>query len=231
MLVKWGGGITDGRGSIGGTTFSRNRYGGYARARTKPVNPNSTRQAAIRSIISSVSQNWSSLLTEAQRLAWGVFAANVPAKNKLGEVINLSGFNQYVKSNTTAINAGLDAIADGPTDYTLPGQDPTFAAVISEAAQTVACTFDDGADWCAEDGAGLIVQMGIPQGESIKFFGGPFRHAGVIEGSSTTAPTTGDTVTCPFAVTAGQEIFVRAKIIRADGRLSDWFQISESAGA
>jgi len=170
-------------------------------------------------------------LTVAQRAAWGVFASNVPATNKLGEVINLSGYNQFVKSNTVAANAGLAAILGAPTVFTLPGADPTFAVVASEAGQTLACTFDDTRDWLDEDGGALIVEMGIPQNDSIGFFDGPWRHAGVIEGDGVTPPTTGDTVAVPFAITAGQKIFARAKIIRADGRVSGWFRSTVSAGA
>ena len=231
MLVRWGGGIVDGRGSIGGTTFSRNKSGAYARSRTKPVNPKSALQSAIRAIVALVSATWANGVTTAQKAAWAVFASNVPTKNKLGEVINLPGFGQYTKSNIVALNAGLPAILNAPVDFVLPGEDPTYAVVVSEATQDIAVTFDATRDWAGEDDAGLIVQMGTPQGLGVTFFDGPWRHAGVILGDGTTPPVTGDPVSVPFPVAAGQQIFTRAKIIRADGRLSDWFRISAIAGA
>jgi hypothetical protein len=231
MLVKWGGGIVDGRGSIGGTTFSRNRYGAIARARTKPVNPKTALQSAVRALMATISQAWFALVSIAQRADWAVYAANVPAKNKLGEVINLTGFNMFVKSNMAAQNAGLPQILDGPAVFTLPGEDPTFAVVASEATQDLACTFDALAAWVDEDDAALIVQMGIPQNDSINFFDGPWRHAGAILGDGTTPPVTGDSVTAPFPIVAGQKIFTRARIILADGRLSDWFRVDSICGA
>jgi hypothetical protein len=231
MLVKYGGGILDARGSIGGQTHSRNRSGAYVRARVKPVNPNSPRQSAVRALMAFISQAWYAVVTIAQRADWAVFAANVPAKNKLGEVINLSGFNQYVKSNMAAQNAGLPAIADGPSIFTLPGEDPTYAVIVSEATQDIAVTFDALAEWANEDDAGLIVQMGIPKNDSIEFFDGPWRHAGTILGDGTTPPITGDTVSAPYPVVALQKIFTRARVIRADGRLSDWFRSSIICGA
>jgi hypothetical protein len=224
MLLKLGGLAVDARGSIGGMTISRNRSGLYARARVTPVNPKTILQSGIRSIIASVSQAWRTGTTAAQKAAWAIYAANVAAKNKLGDVIYLSGFNQYVKSNVVALNAGLAAIADAPSVFTLPGEDPTFEIVASEAAQTLACTFDATADWAGEEGGGLVVRMGLPQGDSITFFDGPFRHAGMIAGDETTAPTTGDTVPCPYPIVAGQKIYAEAKIIMADGRVSDWFR-------
>lgn len=230
-LIKFGGGVVDARGSIAGNVFSRNRYGNYMRARTKPVNPQSVRQSAIRALMALISQAWFAVVSIAQRADWAVYASNVPETNKLGEVIRLSGFNQYVKSNLAAQNAGLPAIADGPSVFTKPGEDPTYAAVISEATQTIANTFDATADWANEDDAGLIVQMGIPQNDSIEFFDGPWRHAGTILGDSVTPPVTGDPVTAPFPVVANQKIFTRARIIRADGRLGDWFRSIALAGA
>jgi len=230
-LVKFGGGVTDMRGSIGGTVYSRNKSGAIARARTTPINPKTALQSAIRAILAFVSQLWRTGTTAAQKAAWAVFAANVPAKNKLGEVISLSGFNQFVKSNTAAQNAGLPNVAAAPVVFTLPGEDPTLAVVVSEAAQTIAVTFDATRDWADEDNAALLVYMGVPQDDSIEFFDGPWRYAGAILGDDTTPPVTGDAVACPYPVAAGQKIFTRAKIIRADGRLSDSFRTSIIASA
>jgi hypothetical protein len=230
-LVKFGGGITEMRGSIGGSVFSRNRSGATVRARTTPVNPKTALQSAIRAIISFVSQSWRTATTAAQKAGWAVYAANVPAKNKLGEVISLSGFNQYVKSNVAAQNAGLTAILSAPSVFTLPGEDSTLAAVISEGSQEIAVTFDATREWVDEDNAGLLIYMGMPQDDSIEFFDGPWRYAGIISGDGTAPPVTGDAVAVPFPVVADQKVFVQARIIRADGRLSDTFRSSTIAGA
>lgn len=223
-LIKFGGGIIEARGSIAGNVFSRNRYGAYMRARTKPINPNSDRQSAIRTLISEVSQAWFADATQAQRDAWAVFAANVPATNKLGEVIYLSGFNQYMKSNIASLNAGLLAIQPAPTTFTLPGEDPSFVPTIDAGTELISVVFDDTRDWLDEDGGAMIVQMGLPQNDSIEFFNGPWRHAGAIEGDSVTPPTTPATIAVPYPVADDQKVWVRAKILRADGRVSDWFQ-------
>lgn len=224
-LIKFGGGITEMRGSMAGNVYSRNRYGAYMRARTTPINPGTDRQSAIRTIVADVAQRWLATVTAVQRAAWGVFAANVPATNKLGETINLSGFNQYVKTNTAAVNAGLSMKDAAPIIFALPGEDPLFVSSVDAGTGKISIIFNDGRDWCDEDEAGLIVQAGIPQNASRNFFDGPWRHAGVIEGNSIAAPTTPDaTIDVPFAVADGQKVWVRAKIQRADGRTSDWFQ-------
>jgi hypothetical protein len=176
-------------------------------------------------VVADVSAYWSDTLTIAQRAAWAVFAAAVSAKNKLGETIYLSGFNQFVKSNIALVNGGKAMVAAGPIILELPGEDTTFASAIDADTGLITLTFDDAKDWCDEDDAHLIVQMGLPKAAGVNFFGGPWRHAGVIDGDNTAPPTTPDSsLTVPFAVGNGQKVWTRAKIQRADGRLSDWFR-------
>lgn len=230
-LIKLGGGVADVRGSIGGTVFSRNRYGAYARNRTIPVNPNTAPQQKIRSIISQCRYAWFTTLTEAQRTAWGVYAENVSVLNRLGESINLTGYNMFCRTNLALTYNDEAFIEDAPTEFSLAEQDETFAIVCSEAAQTIAVTFDDTADWCDEDGAHMLIYASRPQNASINFFVGPYQVAGKISGSSTEAPTTGETVSPPFAFVEGQKIFAMARIVRADGRLSEPFRCSVTGAA
>lgn len=224
-LVRYGGGIVQMSGSIAGNTFARNRYGNYVRSRIAPVNPQSPRQSAIRAIVAFVTTLWLSTLTQLQRDAWAVFANNVPAKNKLGEVINLSGFNQFVKSNIVAVNVGLAPILDAPVIFDLPGEDPEFNIAVDAGTGKITVAFDDNRDWLDEDDAALVVQMGIPVNSSISFFNGPWRHAGFVAGDSAIPPTTPDAnIDVAFPVANGQRVYIRAKILRADGRLSDFFR-------
>lgn len=224
-LIKFGGLAVDARGSMAGLVFSRNASGNYVRARVKPVNPQSARQTAARTGMSFISQLWRSGTTQAQKDAWAQFGSNVPAKNKLGDDIRLSGFTQFMKSNMVAKNASLEEVIDGPVIYTLPGEDPLFEATIDAGTEKISIVFDDQRDWLDEDEAAMVVQMGLPQDDSIGFFAGPWRHAGVLLGDSVTPLTTPDSnIDVPFEVADGQKVWTRAKIIRADGRVSDWFQ-------
>lgn len=227
MLIKWGAGIVDARGSMGGMTVSRNRYGAYARARIAPVNPKSPLQSAIRAIVALVTTLWLESTTQDQRDAWAVFASNVPAKNKLGEVINLSGFNQFVKSNVVAMNINAPEILDAPVLFTLPGEDPDYTSEVDTGTELITITFDDTRPWAAEDNGFMVVQMGIPVSQGIDFFDGPWRHAGFLEGNQAipiTSPLSD--VSVPFPVANGQKIYTRAKILRKDGRVSDWFRFN-----
>lgn len=223
-LVKYGGGIVQMSGSIAGDVFARNRYGNYVRARTKPTNPNTTRQQAVRAAVALLTARWSAVLTVAQRTAWGVYASNVAMLNRLGESCYLSGFNHFIRSNTHLARQGGTIVDDGPTTFELPAKDPTFSVSLSEATQQATISFDDGLAWCSEDDAWMIVYQGIPQNAQRNFFGGPWRKITQIEGDSGAPPASPQTSGVQYAVTEGQRVWFYARILRADGRLSEAFR-------
>jgi len=212
-------------GSIGADTYSHNRFGQYVRNRTKPVNPNTARQIAVRSALAQLTDRWAQILTDAQRTAWNLYAAGVVMKNALGEDILLTGFNHYLRSNVIAIQAGMTVVDDGPTVFELPDQDPLFSQTSSEATQAISFVFDDAAAWVDEDDAYLVKFEGMPQNPQRNFFAGPWRLIGTIAGDSASPPTTPDEETpIPYAITEGQRLWCYGRIRRADGRLSAPFQ-------
>lgn len=223
MLIKYGGGIVDARGSVAGNTFSRNRYGAYIRARVTPVNPQSERQTNARAIVASLAEQWrESPMTAADRIAWGVYAASINAVNKLGEDITLTGFNAFMMGNPVALHHSLGFVQAGPTTLGLPAQDPTVSIALSEASG-ITVTFDDTMEVYDEDDAGLSIEIGQPQSPSRNFFGGPFRLHGIIAGDSVTPPTSpdGPTAVTAWSLIEGQKVWCRFRVLRADGRVSN----------
>lgn len=213
-------------GSIGGTTYSHNRYGQYARRLAIPVNPNSAKQAVNRSRFSGAVAAWF-LLTAAQRDAWSTYAANVPVTDALGQSINLSGQCMFVRSYNAIVGAGLTAPTDAPTTYNLGDVDPTNAiATAVESTQQVTNNFDDTLAWCDEDDAAMVLYQHRPQSVTRSFNGQPTRRAKVIAGSSSAPPTSpGDftATTLGYTLSAGNVVRLKARIIRADGRVSPFF--------
>jgi len=222
-LVKYGGGIVQMSGSIAGNTHARNRYGNYVRARTKPINPNTAKQVLVRSIIQTLTARWSQTLSAAQRAAWNLYADSVNMTNKLGEVINLSGFNHYIRSNHWFARMGRTLVDDGPIIFELPETDPTMSVAISEATQQVTMTFDDTKPWCSEDDAMLVILQSQGQNPQRNFFKGPWT------GRSAKVGAAGVPVTSPLdyasitVVSELQRVWVKFRILRADGRLSQPF--------
>ena len=223
-LIKYGGGIIQMSGSIAGNTYARNRYGNYARARTKPTNPNTDKQQVIRSIMAYLTEKWSTGLTAAQRAAWETYADNVSMLNRLGETVQLSGMNHFIRSNSYRRHFATNWVAAGPVIFELPTKDATMTVTVSEATQQFTLTFDDGLDWCSEDSAFLGVYMGVPQNAQRNFFAGPYQKNWCYWGASgvpITSPQIGDV---QFAVSEGQHLWFRFRISRADGRLSEAFR-------
>jgi len=223
-LIKFGGGIVDMRGSIAGTVHAKNRFGSYIRPRTKPVNPKSSRQTAIRTILMFLAEQWrESPMTDAIRGAWQTYADSVSWNNKLGEQVTLTGFNMFIMCNAARITAGGDLITAAPETLGLPPGDPAFAVAGSAASQELSVTFDPLFDWAIIDDGLMSVYMGRPQSASRNFFGGPWRFADAIEGDTALPPTSPATMTAPFTLVEGQKIWCQARIQEADCRVSTPF--------
>lgn len=223
-LIKFGGGVVQMSGSIAGNTFARNRYGNYARARTKPINPNTATQQTVRSILTSLTQRWSQILTAAQRTAWNLYGSNVVMNNKLGESVNLTGFNHFIRSNSVRQRVGAPLVDDGPVIFELPAADPTFTITATEAAQTMSFAYDSTMDWADEDDAYILFEQGQPQNAQRNFFAGPWRHCAQVEGVNGAPPASPKVAAVVFAVAEGQHLWSYARISRADGRLSEPFR-------
>jgi hypothetical protein len=131
-------GITAASGKISGSVFARGRGNLYVRVKTKPHNPNSTQQAAVRASFRTNSQAWRGL-TASQRSAWNAAAINFPRKNKLGNTIILSGAGLYSSLNANLFSIGATIIASPPAPTTVLtplGVSITNAAGIVTAAWT-----------------------------------------------------------------------------------------------
>ncbi|NVM23408.1 MAG: hypothetical protein HWN68_16695 [Desulfobacterales bacterium] len=230
-LVRYGGGVIQMSGSIAGDTFARNRSGNYSRARTKPVNPNSAGQNAVRSALTELTTRWAQTLTALQRAAWNLYAANVAMKNRLGEVIYLSGSNHYIRSNSWLARLGLTIVDDGPVIFELPAKDPSFAITASEATQKISVTFDNTMDWASETGAWMELYQGQPQNAQRNFFAGPWRRVLAITGVDGAPPPSPHDAPVDFAISQGQHQWMYARIRRLDGRLSEPFRNDCYVGA
>lgn len=130
--------VVDARKKLGGTVFSRNRGGNYARRRVVPVNRNTTSQRGSRNRFTNLSQGWRGL-TATQQTAWNNATANFPKKDKLGVTIILSGAQLYQSLNNTLINAGIATISTPPSPATIVGP-LTFSATYVGGVSTLTFT-------------------------------------------------------------------------------------------
>jgi len=220
--VKYSAMVADVRGSIGGAVFARNRGGAYVRNKTQPINPSSPLQQSIRAILSSLNSAWL-LLTVVQRSAWALYAQNVPSKNVFGETVYLTGQNWYVNGNSARLNAGLSRVDAAPTLF--ERSDPALIQSLTfDLTVGLTMEYDDTEAWCDETGSALLIYTSAAKSVGVNFFKGPYRYAGQVLGDDVAPPSSpvliavADIPQPPTAV--GQKIFVRAMIVRADGRTS-----------
>lgn len=216
-------------GSIGGTTYSHNRFGAYKRNRSIPVNPATDRQGAVRNAVRSLAIHWDNTLSAVQRAAWDVYAANVAWKNKLAQNVFLTGLNHYIRSNTQMVALGFARQDTAPGIYDLAAAELDLTCTASEATQQLTIGFDDTLAWANEAGAFQHFFVGLPQNMSRTFFGGPFRY--VVSVAGVTPAVSPVLATTPFPFIAGNRIWIRSRTMRADGRLSEIAQINFLAAA
>lgn len=163
--------FTQATGSVGGSTFSHNRFGLYVRARRKPVNTNTSYQQTVRGHFSTASSQWRGLTAE-QRAAWDAWAAATPVVNSLGQTVFLTGAQQYVAHVAFVLLLGISPdLADPPaTTGRQDLGDPVV--VIDQSAASIAITgLSQGVETVG-------VFLGDAQSAGVKFFNGPYQLRG-----------------------------------------------------
>ncbi len=216
--------VTDLSGSIGGMTASHNKGGRYFRARVVPTDPSTTFQTPLRSFMNSLSNRWVETLTQVQRDAWAVYASAVPLVNPFGDPKFVSGINMFVRSNIPRLQQVLPQVDDAPTIFDL-GDFTHNANGVDATADEIDVNFTPADAWVGEDDAAMLVYVSRPQNASVNFFKGPYRLAGAVLGDATTPPTSPEAIALPFPVVAGQRVYYREEVTRADGRLSADFRL------
>lgn len=129
--------VSEIRGKIAATVFSRNKGGAVIRNRIKPINRRSTGQSTRRQVLGNLASSWRGL-TVAQRESWNTAAPNFPLQDTLGQTIFLSGEQLYVRFNANLVLIGAPQITTAPAAFAfaiftvaLTAEDPTVAASFS----------------------------------------------------------------------------------------------------
>lgn len=182
-------------GSFRGITASHNKGGAYFRGRTIPTNPSSSLQVVMRGALSTLMTMWNSVLTQTDRDMWNDWAAQVSWVDSLGQTIQLSGVNMFVRINSVIIQ-GNSILSLGLSIVTTPP--PVAALGLAPAIDTVEVTHVTGPPEtvnlsttltnAGDFGIQLVlvwVSPNINPGKS--YYKGPFTLAGVFD------PTAGPT--------------------------------------
>ena len=221
-LIKYGGGVVQISGKVAGNVFARNRYGDYMKSWKKPTNPSTAAQQNIRNIMAQMKDLWAAL-SAAQREAWETYATNTPVTNKLGDSVNLSGFNMFCRTNTALLYHGMSSESAAPTTYSLAEQDEDLTVAGDTSDQEINVGFDNSKAWASEVGGYLLLYVSRPQNPTVNYFKGPYQVLGKVAGA-VVPPESPQDIATPFVIATGEKVFLQARILRADGRLSEPFR-------
>lgn len=225
MKILFGPTVASASGKMGGIVYSRNRYGAYTRLLGPPVNPNTARQSTNRANFAYLGSFWLLNMSEAQRLAWETYAANVPiVPQSGGSPVNLTGNSMFIRCNLPRLTAGLTVIADGPVQYSLCQLSDPTVSVEADSPGDCEVTFNDGDEWAVATGGALLVFTSPQMSPARNFYKGGYQFAFAILGAGTppTSPHLGS-ATKDWA--AGNRAFVRFLAVSPDGRISNTIQI------
>ncbi|HUX03191.1 MAG TPA: hypothetical protein VMY35_19690 [Phycisphaerae bacterium] len=221
-LLKFGGGVTDIRGSIGGTTFSRCAGGNYMRARTKPVNPRSPTQNARRSRVAYLSTYWSKTLTEQQRTDWRAYAAATSWTNKLGESININGLAAFLRLNALVLLYSSTVIAAAPLATGHAGG-VTLAFTAENDTTKLQLAEPGGAFDKSDNDHMLMIFAGIPAEAGKLSIPKGFKYVTHLAGNLAAPQVFPFEMTAPYTMAAGQRITIKAMFKDESNRVSGPF--------
>lgn len=216
--------ISAASGSVGGTTYSRNRFGMYIRNKSNPVNPATARQSAVRGVMTSLVNEWTNTLTPAERLAWGDYGKTTPYTDVFGNAITLTGQMEYIRTNSLVNQSGSASITAAPVIFDR-GEAITDIVAFTLTLGALASNWTLGAP--ASDGGTALLYVGLPQNASRNFYGGPYQHAATatFAAAATSVTINVADVTDPDLWLAasppvvGQWLPVKVRIVYDDGRV------------
>lgn len=196
-------------GSIRGVTYSHNKGGAYVRGRTIPTNPTTTKQASIRTLLSTWSGQWSQL-TDAERTGWNDWAQLHPVDDALGVSIFLSGQQAFTGANVRLALAGATPIVTPP-----PGSGPSSLTtlVVTATAPTGISAVFTPTPGAATDHLLLWMTLPAPQGRNPNF--NQARLVGIA-----TAQTSPEVFVSPYPAVAAMASNFYGQVMNEHGQVS-----------
>lgn len=201
--------VSEMRGKLNGSVFSKNRGGAYLRTKVTPVNPQTTSQGNVRSRLTNLSQSWRSL-TDAQRNAWNTAVANFTGTDIFGDIKTPSGINLYTKINLNLANIAQSNLSLPPLPSSVGVFNSlTITATASTPSLSVAFTQTGVAA-----GQTVVVEATTQLSAGKNFVKSEFRKIGTFTGGTSTPYNALSAYTAKFgSLVAGQKIFIRFKAI------------------
>lgn len=201
--------VSEMRGKLNGSVFSKNRGGAYIRTKVTPVNPQSLAQGLVRATLTNLSQAWRGL-TEAERLAWCGAVSSFTGTDIFGDIKTPSGINLFNKLNLNLATIGVAPINLPPLPQSV-GYVDSLALTASAGGNTISAAYT-----AIGGSAGQTVVVEATSGLSAgkNFVKSEYRVIGTFAGGAATPQAIGAMYIAKFgAMSAGSKVFVRLKFI------------------
>ena len=140
MKIRFGALVTDGYGSVGGQTVSKNHYGRFLRTKVDPALVQNAYTTARRNEFLRLSQNWKALSQENRDL-WNTATESYTFTDSMGVEYHPIAKNLYVSLNLNLFTIG-ESETDSPPVKILPTEDLTFTYKALTSAGAIDVTFD-----------------------------------------------------------------------------------------
>jgi hypothetical protein len=112
--------VSEIRGKLNGSVFTKNRSGLALRNKVTPVNRNTPDQSQIKALFTSFNQKWRTLSEDLQK-AWNAAVQDFKRTNIFGDSFTPSGMNLYTELNTNLAVIDQPEITKPPLPVNVPG--------------------------------------------------------------------------------------------------------------
>lgn len=191
--------MSDISGSIGGITYTRNRYASMVgRVRVKPVDPQNCSMEAARQRFNTSVFSWKSL-DQLERDAWELYAKDTPWINALGQDIRLTGQAMYIAQ----VSAGTSILGDViRSDYDAapctPGLFPVPLLTVGCCPNPVIGVTVAVQNQDSTNNMNCVVRISPPQSPSVNYYNGPWVKSQEIVLLGISAGASDDAAFCPL---------------------------------
>lgn len=159
-------------------------------------------------------------LTDAQRANWAALADANTVPNKIGQMIHLSGFGMYSRTNALRLLGAQAALATAPVDIPSTTLTPPTALVLDTSAGTLAGAVTAADPWAATTGGRLFIFITKGQNPTRISPTGGFTFWAAVSGNTGTPPTAIALTVPPVGIVTGRVYFIRFRAEDSLGRVS-----------
>jgi len=218
--------ISDIRGHIQNTTYSRNRLGNFMKVRKGPLDRRTLAQLTVRNNFDFCVNYWHNILDDADRLTWNNLSLLTVFMNSAGIQFHPSGFNLFLRQALFYQDI-LETFSDvAPDNAAAPA--PTFT-ISCVAGDFIYITADTG--WCSGKTGFVRKFISPPLHPGRMTWSGPWTPAGggfvkfdTIGDIETGLPTTKIGNAAAFAVDDTCVVHFKASYVSGSGLCLTWPQ-------